>query len=101
MLRELICTVHLTVSHYHVMYEFQSESTFCSLSEYQGTPCLKQAPYLNSNGIRTHNHLVRKRTLNLLAKLAKQKDWNKNCVDRFNEMNVKGNRALHGKKSKS
>ena len=101
MLRELICTVHLTVCYYHVMYEFQSESTFYSLSEYQGTPCLKQAPYLNSNGIRTHNHLVRKRTLNLLAKLAKQKDWNKNCVERFSEMNVKSNRALHGKKAKS
>ena len=83
------------------MYEFQSESTFYSLSEYQGTPCLKQTTHLNSNGIRTHKHLVCKRALNLLAKQAKQKDWNKNCVDRFNEMNVKGNRALLGKKSKS
>ena len=57
----------------HVTYEFQSESTLCSLPQCQGTPCSKQAPYLkfkDSNGIRTHNLLVCKRTLNHLAKLA-------------------------------
>ena len=32
--------------YYHVTYEFQSESTFYSLPECQGTPCSKQAPYL-------------------------------------------------------
>ena len=35
-----------TVCYYHVTYEFQSESTFNSLPECQGTPCSKQAPYL-------------------------------------------------------
>ena len=42
-----ICTVYLTVCYYHVTYEFQSESTLCSLPECQGRPCSKQAPYLN------------------------------------------------------
>ena len=36
----------LTVCYYHVTYEFQSESTFYSLPECQGTPCSKHAPYL-------------------------------------------------------
>ena len=35
-----------TVCYYHITYEFQSESTICSLHECQGTPCSKQAPYL-------------------------------------------------------
>ena len=42
----LIYTVHLSVCHYHVTHEFQSESTLYSLAEYQVTPCSKQAPYL-------------------------------------------------------
>ena len=37
---------YLTVCYYHVMYEFQSESTLYSLAECQGTPFLKQALYL-------------------------------------------------------
>ena len=37
----------LTVCYYHVTYEFQSESTLYSLPECQGTPYLKQAPFLN------------------------------------------------------
>ena len=36
----------LTVCYYHVMYEFQSESTLYILPEYQGTPCSKQVAYL-------------------------------------------------------
>ena len=63
-----------TVCYCHVTYEFQSESILYSLPERKGTPCSKQVPYLSlidSNGIRTHNHLVRKRILNHLAKLAK------------------------------
>ena len=48
-----------------------NESTLYSLPECQGTPCMKQAPYLKFKWIRTHNHLVCKRTLNHLAKLAK------------------------------
>ena len=35
-----------TVCYYHVTYEFQSESTPYSLPECQGTPYLKQVPYL-------------------------------------------------------
>ena len=38
-MRQIVC-------YYHVAYEFQSESTFCSLSECQGIPCLKKALYL-------------------------------------------------------
>ena len=38
-----------TVCYYHVMYEFQSESTLYSLPECLGTPCSKQAPYLKFN----------------------------------------------------
>ena len=41
------------------------------LPEFQGTPCAKQARYLTP----THNHLVRKRTLNHLAKLASLAKW--------------------------
>ena len=74
MLWVLTCTVHLTVCYYHVTYEFESESTLCS--------CLNVKELLarsrhhiwrltDCNGTRTHNHLVRKRTLNHSAKLAK------------------------------
>ena len=62
---------------YHVTYVFQSESTLYS--------CLNVKELLarntrhiwslsDSNGIRTRNHLVRKRTLNHLAKLA-ENSW--------------------------
>ena len=71
---EYLSTVHLTVCHYHVMHSFQSESTLYS--------CLNVKEFLarnrpniwsltDSNRIRTNNHLVRKRTLNHLAKLSK------------------------------
>ena len=33
---------------------------------------LKVVSLIDNNGIRTHNHLIRKRTLNHLAKLAKR-----------------------------
>ena len=67
----LICAVHLTVCSYHVMYAFQSESSLCT--------CLNVKEVLawnrhdiwslsDCNGIRTHNHLVRKRTLNIQPK---------------------------------
>ena len=61
----------MAVCYYPVTYEFQSGSTLYSLPECQGTPCSKQAPYLEFKwrGIRTQNHLVRKGTLNDLAKL--------------------------------
>ena len=74
MLWVLTCTVHLIVCFYHVTYEFESESTLYS--------CLNVMELLarsrrhiwtlsDWNGTRTHNHLVRKRTINHLAKLAK------------------------------
>ena len=61
----------LTVCYYQVMYAFQSESTLHSYLNVKellaGTSC--DIWYLSvSNEIRTHNHLVCKRTLNHLAK---------------------------------
>ena len=64
----------LTICYYHVMYTFQSESTLYS--------CLNIKELLawnwhdiwslrSSNAMWPHNHLVRKWTLNHLAKLAK------------------------------
>ena len=69
--RVLICTVHLTVCYYHITYSFQSKSTL--------DICLNVKKLLtwnrhdiwslsDCNGTRTRNHLVRKRTLNHLAK---------------------------------
>ena len=66
--------VHLIVCFYHVTYEFESESTLYS--------CLNVKELLarsrrhiwtlsDCNETRTQNHLVRKRTLNHLAQLAK------------------------------
>ena len=59
---------------YHVTYEFQRESTLYSLPECQGTILAQIRRHIwslnDSNEIRTHNHLVRKRTLNHLVKLA-------------------------------
>ena len=43
----LICPVHLTVCYYHVTYDFESDYTVYSLAECQGTPCSKEARYLN------------------------------------------------------
>ena len=62
------------------MYEFRSESTLYSLPECQGTDSSKQALYLKfkwqqRDSIRTHNHLVRKGTLNHLAKLGNWPNW--------------------------
>ena len=69
-----MCTVHFTVCYYHVTHAFQSESIlYSSLNvkkllarNWRGIWSLS-----DSNRIRTHNQLVRKRTLNHLAKLAK------------------------------
>ena len=68
----------MTVCYYHVTYAFQSESTLYS--------CLNVKELLARNrrgiwtlsdnhGIRTHNHLVRKRTLNHLAKPILLNGW--------------------------
>ena len=70
----VICQFQLTVCSYHVTYAFQSESTFYS--------CLNVKKLLarnrreiwslsDCNWTRSHNHLVRKWTLNHLAKLAR------------------------------
>ena len=71
-------TFDLTVYSYHVTYAFQSESTLYS--------CLNVKELLagsrreiwslsDCNCTRTHNHLVHKRTLNHLAKLASLAKW--------------------------
>ena len=57
-----------TVYHYHVTYEFQSESTLYSWLTVEellarGTCHIWSLSY--SNEIQTHNHLVRKRTLSV------------------------------------
>ena len=70
----LICTMHLTVCSCHGTYAFQSQSTLYS--------CLNVTEILvqrrceiwslsDCNPTQTHNHLVHKRILNHLAKLAK------------------------------
>ena len=70
----LICTVHLTVSFYHVTYEFESESTlysFLNVKEFLARSRRQIWRLSDCNGTRTHNHLLRKRKLNHLAQLAK------------------------------
>ena len=67
------------VCSYHVTYAFQSESTLYSCLNVKQLLARSRSKIwsLNyRNWIRTHNHLVRKWTLNHLAKLAK---W-LNCV---------------------
>ena len=53
--------------YYHVTYMFQSESTLYICLNVLELPV--RWSLRDSNGIRTYNHLVRKRTLNRLAKL--------------------------------
>ena len=71
-------TLHVNVSFYRVTYTFQSESTLYSCVNF------KELLVRNSRNIwslsdcketRTHNHLLRKRTLNHLAKLTKWLGW--------------------------
>ena len=62
----------LTVCYYHVTYAFQSECTLCL--NVKGHLDRNRHHIWNlsdSNEIWTQNHLVRERTLNYLAKLAK------------------------------
>ena len=61
----------LTVYYYHVMCAFHSESTLCSCQSIKELLARNRTDIrtLNdSNGIRTHNRLVLKRTLNHEAK---------------------------------
>ena len=74
---ELCCeylSVRLTVCSYHVTYAFQSKSTLHSclnVKELLARSRGKIWSLSDCNWTRTHNHLVRKRTLSHLAKLAK------------------------------
>ena len=73
MFRLLICTVHLTVSSCLVTYAFQSESTLCSclnVKELLARSRRKIWRLSDCNWTRTQSHLVQKRTLNHLTKLA-------------------------------
>ena len=75
----LICTVHLTVCSCHVTYAFQSESTLTSclnVKELLARSRREIWRWSDCNWTRTQNHLVFKRTLSHLAKLAK---WS-SCV---------------------
>ena len=70
----LMCTVHLIVCSYHVTYPFQWESRLYSCLNAKELLAQNRHEILSlsdCNWNRTHNHLVRKRTLNDLAKLAK------------------------------
>ena len=63
-----------TVCYYHVMYEFQRNlhSIVClNVKEPLAGSRRHMWSLSDSNGIRTHNYVVRKRTLNHLVKLAK------------------------------
>ena len=64
----------MTVCYYHVTYAIQSESTLYSclnVKEILAQSRRKIWSLSDCNWIWTHNHLVRKRTLNHLADLAK------------------------------
>ena len=66
--------VHLTVCYYHVRYAFSTELTLRSYLNVKEL-LVRNRPYnwslIDSNRIQTHNYLVRKQTLNHLAKLDK------------------------------
>ena len=62
----------LTVHFFHVTYAFQSESTLYSclnVKELLAQNRRNISSFRDCNRTRTHNHLVRKQTLNHLAKL--------------------------------
>ena len=66
--------IALSVCSYHVMYVFQSESTLYSclnVKEFLARSRREIWSLSDCNWTRTQNHLVHKRTLNHLAKLAK------------------------------
>ena len=70
---------YLTVGYYHVTYAFKNESTLYSCLNFKKFIVRNRRDIWSlsdSSWIRTHNQLVRKQTLNHLAKLAK---W-LNCV---------------------
>ena len=70
----LICTVHLTLCFDHVTYEFESEYTLYSCLNVKELIAPRRCHIWrlsDCNGTRSHNQLIRKRTLNHLAKLGK------------------------------
>ena len=72
----VLCCEYLSV--YHVTYAFQSESTLYSYLNVRELFARNRRDIWSlsdSNGIRTHKDLVRKRTLNHLAKLASLAKW--------------------------
>ena len=73
-LKNMSVSIHCTVCSYYVTYTFQSESTLYSclnVKELLGRSRREIWSLSDCNGTRTHNHLVLKRTVNNLAKLAK------------------------------
>ena len=71
---ELACTLHLAVSSCHVAYPFQSESKVYSCQYVKELLVRSRREIWNLsrfNWTRTESHLLRKRTLNHLAKLTK------------------------------
>ena len=70
--------MHLIVCFHHVTFEFQSESTLYSWLNFKELLARSRRHIWrlsNWNGIRTHNHLVPKRTPNHLDELAKWLSW--------------------------
>ena len=64
--------VHLIVCYYHATYDFQRESTLYSCLNVKELLAQNKRHIFNlsdSNGIRTYNHLVCKRTVKHLSKL--------------------------------
>ena len=62
----------------HVKYAFQSESALSSCLNVKKLPARSRREIRSlsdCNGTRTHNHLVHKRTLNHLVKLASLAKW--------------------------
>ena len=74
MLLVLVRMLHFTVCSYYVRYKFQRESTLyicLNVKELLAGNWHDIWSLSDSNRARTHNHLLRKRTLNHLAKLRK------------------------------
>ena len=79
--------VYFTLCFYHVMYALKSESTLYSCVNVKELLAWNRCniwSLSDSNGIRTHKHLVHKQTLNHIAKLG---NW-LSCVVRICEICV-------------
>ena len=69
-----MCTLHVNVSFYRVTYTFQRESTLYNCLNFKELLVRNKRNIWSLNDCketRTHNHLLRKWTLNHLAKLIK------------------------------